>query len=140
MHRSLLAGLALTLLAASPAAADEGESLFALKVRPLLTARCLACHGDDPDEPKGGLDLSTRAGMLAGGDIQGPAIEPGDSGASPLYLAVLRDDSGAGDAAQGGRRADRGRGLADPRLDRRSAPPGPTTTGSPRSSPPRPRA
>ena len=28
----------------------EAEKLFALKVRPLLREKCLACHGADPEK------------------------------------------------------------------------------------------
>ena len=84
------------LVASPPAPGDEaeGEALFALKVRPLLASRCLSCHGAEPGKIKGGLDLTSREGMLDGGDIQGPAIEPGDSRASPLYWAVSRTEPG----------------------------------------------
>lgn len=27
---------------------SDGEKLFALKVKPLLAQKCMACHGDDP--------------------------------------------------------------------------------------------
>jgi mono/diheme cytochrome c family protein len=72
----------------------KGETLFALEVRPILASKCFACHGGKADEIQGGLDLTSLAGMLEGGDIQGPAIEPGDAQASPLYLAVTRAEPG----------------------------------------------
>ena len=50
----------------SPAA--KGERLFALHVKPLLTAKCLACHGKDPSKIEGELDLTSRAKMLTGGE------------------------------------------------------------------------
>ena len=37
----------------------EGERLFALKVRGILNAKCLACHGEEGKNLKGDLDLST---------------------------------------------------------------------------------
>ena len=40
--------------------ATEGEKLFALKIKPLFAEKCNACHGDEPDKIKGGLDLRTR--------------------------------------------------------------------------------
>jgi hypothetical protein len=51
-------------------------------VRPILAAKCLACHG--PDKKKGGLDLSRRATALEGGD-SGPALVPGKPAVSLLY-------------------------------------------------------
>lgn len=54
---------------------------FAKQVQPLLAARCLKCHG--ADDPKGSLDLRSKAGMLVGGD-SGPAIVPKDAAKSLL--------------------------------------------------------
>jgi hypothetical protein len=45
---------------------------FAKEVQPVLAAKCLKCHGEN--DPKGNLDLRSKAGMLAGGD-SGPAID-----------------------------------------------------------------
>lgn len=54
-------------------------------VRPLLRARCAGCHhGDDPD---GKLDLTTHAGVLAGGRHD-DVVVPGDPGASLLIEMV----------------------------------------------------
>jgi mono/diheme cytochrome c family protein len=91
---------ALILMACPPpsatirAAEAEGEARFALEVRPILASKCFACHGAETGEIKGGLDLTSLAGMLEGGDILGPAVEPGDAQASPLYLAVSRTEPG----------------------------------------------
>lgn len=46
---------------------------------------CMKCHSGE--HPKAGLDLSTREGLLAGGD-SGPAVVPGNSRASLLYQLV----------------------------------------------------
>ena len=72
----------------------KGERLYALQVQPLLAGKCLACHGKGPGEPKGGLDLTSRAGMIRGGKDYGQALFPGDAETSPLYLAVLRTEPG----------------------------------------------
>jgi mono/diheme cytochrome c family protein len=77
-------------LAADPK--PDGESVFALRVLPILKTKCLACHGADAAKLKGGLDLSTRAKMLAGGDGGKPAIVPNKAADSPLYRAVTRTD------------------------------------------------
>jgi len=51
-------------------------------VRPLLEEHCLRCHAGD--KAKGGLDLTTRERLLAGG-TSGAAVVPGDAGASRLW-------------------------------------------------------
>src|SRR5581483_7636274 len=70
----------------------EGERLFAAAVLPVLKAKCLACHGDDPQKLKGGLDLSSAKAALAGGDSGKPAVVPGKPDDSPLVVAVSRKD------------------------------------------------
>ena len=45
-------------------------------VRPVFENRCLNCH--NPDKKKGGLDLSTYAGTLAGGS-GGMSVDAGDA-------------------------------------------------------------
>ena len=73
-------------LAAMTCAQDRGADpagarFFELHIRPLLADSCLKCHGADPSKIKGNLDLTTRSGMLRGGD-DGPAIDlnhPADS-------------------------------------------------------------
>jgi hypothetical protein len=67
-------------LAAAPAKPDPFES----RIRPLLTARCLGCHAG-PDA-KGGLDLSTRAALLAAGG--GAVLRPGSPAGSRLLQRV----------------------------------------------------
>jgi mono/diheme cytochrome c family protein len=73
-------------------APSNTERLFAKTVGPLLKEKCLACHGSGDDEPKGGLDLRTRDGVLRGGDSGQPAAVAGRADASPLLKAVLRID------------------------------------------------
>ena len=68
----------------------EGERLFALKVREILSGRCFACHGGDANNVKGELDLTSRAAMLKGGESEEPAVAPRKPLASPLYLAATR--------------------------------------------------
>ena len=77
------------------ALADEAltaEQLFALKVQPLLAARCMVCHGNDLRKLESGLDLTSRDGFLRGGDSGKPAIVPGKPVQSPLYVAVTRQN------------------------------------------------
>jgi hypothetical protein len=68
-----------------------GIEFFERRIRPILIEHCLECHGEDPGVLKGNLDLSTAAGVLAGGD-SGPSVVPGDPEASPLHLAVTYAD------------------------------------------------
>ena len=69
-------------------AAPSSDELFETRVRPLLAAKCFACHAD---AKMGGLRLDSRAAMLTGGG-RGPAIVAGDPGASLLMQAVRRAD------------------------------------------------
>ncbi len=68
-------------LATGTAGADDRDA----RARAILEARCLACH--DAEKHKGGLDLSRRESALTGGE-GGPAIEPGDPGASLLVERI----------------------------------------------------
>ena len=80
-------------LAGAPlvAGADEGERLFALEIKPLLAAKCLACHGQNPSLLMGGLDLTGQASALQGGQSGRAALVPGKPDESLLYLALSGD-------------------------------------------------
>ncbi len=62
---------------------------FEQRIRPLLIANCIDCHG--PDKQKGGLRLDSRAAWQTGGD-SGPAITPGKLDASHLFRAISYTD------------------------------------------------
>src|SRR5262245_15157408 len=64
----------------------EQERFFEEKVRPLLTANCLECHG--PKTQESGLRLDTRAGAIEGGDSGEKAVVPGDPERSLLVKAI----------------------------------------------------
>src|SRR3954469_6546599 len=68
------------------AADPEGDAFFEAKVRPILVARCLECHGE-AGKPKGGLRLTSREAVLAGGD-SGPSAVPGQPEDSALVQAI----------------------------------------------------
>lgn len=92
--RSLVSFALLALASAglgAPAAVPAAEELFARRIQPLFREKCLACHGDDPQKIKGGLDMRTRAGLLKGGESEQPAIVPGKPAVSPLWIAVTRE-------------------------------------------------
>jgi hypothetical protein len=62
---------------------------FDRHVRPILTARCHACHGDEKRE--GGLRLTNRLDAFTPGDSALAAIKPGDSAGSLLIERVTAD-------------------------------------------------
>src|SRR5262245_64150267 len=94
-QRGTRTALALTVLAASAAAPfrvsnpPTGAPYFEKDVLPVLTARCVKCHG--ADKPKAKLDLRTRAGMLEGGE-SGPALVPGSASKSLLFEMIRKGE------------------------------------------------
>jgi mono/diheme cytochrome c family protein len=78
-----LAGLAESARAAEPAPPEKIDYLQ--QVKPLLAARCFSCHGALKQESE--LRLDTADAIRSGGS-SGPAIVPGNSGASGLVLAL----------------------------------------------------
>jgi mono/diheme cytochrome c family protein len=68
----------------------EAEGVFATRVWPLLSQKCLACHGKDGKTLQGGLDLRTLEAARRGGKSRQPAVAAGKPEQSPLYLAVTR--------------------------------------------------
>ncbi|HZW33494.1 MAG TPA: DUF1553 domain-containing protein [Isosphaeraceae bacterium] len=64
------------------------EEFFEAKVRPVLAAHCLECHGTA--KPKGGLRLDARDSMLKGGE-GGPVVVPGKPEESALIEAIRYD-------------------------------------------------
>ncbi len=89
-----LSALTIASLAPSFAAqeASEGEKLFALEVMPLLADKCFSCHGDDPEEIEGGLDMTHLEGLLKGGDSFDDVLIPGDAAFSFMMEAVRWED------------------------------------------------
>ena len=63
---------------------------FATDIQPIFNQHCTECH--EADDPSSGLDLTSLAGALKGGQKAGPAIVAGDPDASPLvqYLEGTR--------------------------------------------------
>jgi mono/diheme cytochrome c family protein len=70
----------------------EGEKLFALKALPIMADKCFSCHGDDPEEIEGELDLTYREGMLKGGESFDDVVIPGDSEFSFIMEAIRWED------------------------------------------------
>ncbi|HUE73915.1 MAG TPA: c-type cytochrome domain-containing protein, partial [Pirellulaceae bacterium] len=80
--------LATTLGAVCALAADptpEQIEFFEKKVRPVLAASCLDCHGEDAQESE--LRLDSLAALVEGG-TRGPAIVPGNPTESLLIRAI----------------------------------------------------
>lgn len=59
---------------------------FAKDLAPIIERNCLTCHGGE--NPKAGLNLSTHAGILKGGDYAGPAVIPGDPDGSAMVRHI----------------------------------------------------
>src|SRR4051812_14305191 len=63
-------------MARGQAGPTQGEELFESKIRPVLSAKCYACHSSKLKSPMSGLTLDTKAGLLKGGDF-GQDVIPG---------------------------------------------------------------
>jgi cytochrome c553 len=72
-----------------PVGSEAGRILFTKYVRPLLETQCLSCHGAG-EVKRSGLDLSTREGLLHGGE-NGPAIVPGNAKESAIYKRIKHE-------------------------------------------------
>lgn len=57
------------------------------KLLPLLTARCLMCHGA---KPRGGLDMRTLASLMKGGN-GGSEVKPGKPDDSEIWKQIEND-------------------------------------------------
>ena len=73
-----------------PPAADRAVD-YGADIEPILHARCYACHG--PSVQTNGLRFDEGEAALKGG-YSGPAIVPGDSGASALVHRVASPEEG----------------------------------------------
>ena len=88
----LLLGPSLAWAGEKPARDEsEGIAFFESRIRPLLVDHCYKCHSVGAGKPKGGLLLDSRKTIRAGGD-SGPAVVPGDPGASLLLTAISHTD------------------------------------------------
>src|ERR1019366_5062684 len=67
----------------------RGQEIFTKSIRGLLADRCLKCHGGE--KTRSGLDLTTRDGLLKGGD-KGLAVVVGQAKASRLLRFISHLD------------------------------------------------
>ena len=75
-----------TFLASCTAFAAEARVEFNRDIRPILAAKCYACHGPDEDKREAGLRLDVRAEALKA------AIKPGKPEASELWKRITHTD------------------------------------------------
>src|SRR5208282_4861536 len=80
----------LPLLACSAAWAQTAPLVsFSRDVAPILSQNCGQCHGPSP--AMANLDLRSREAAIRGGK-HGPAMVPGDAGASRLYRRLTGEE------------------------------------------------
>ncbi len=70
--RRTLALAAASLIGPSISSADDAR-FFREEIHPILSSHCFKCHGGE--KTKGGLDLTRRSSLVAGGD-SGPSLDP----------------------------------------------------------------
>ncbi|RMG66752.1 MAG: peptidylprolyl isomerase [Bacteroidetes bacterium] len=70
---------------AEPEPVTTDATVFAAAIRPVLEAKCFSCHNER--KTKGALLMSTKAGLLAGGE-HGPLWVAGDPAESQLMQRV----------------------------------------------------
>src|SRR5215475_3893165 len=82
--KMLSLGLLFSIATVGLAAEVTPREFFEMRVRPVLARTCLTCHAK---KPMGGLDMTSRDGLLRGGN-SGPAVVPGEPEHSLLIQAV----------------------------------------------------
>ncbi len=83
---SVLAVLAIIVSPPTCILAEDTAADFTRTIAPLLAAKCVSCHR--AENHKGGFDLSTRSGLLRGGE-SGAGVVPGKPDESPVYTRSI---------------------------------------------------
>src|SRR5258708_1727180 len=78
---------ALAPLAGAAPAKDPSPTLSQNQIHPVFAKSCPSCHSSQSKQ--GGLDLSSREGLLRGG-TRGTAVIPGNAAESLLYKLITR--------------------------------------------------
>jgi hypothetical protein len=73
-----------------PPPAETKDLAFEKDIRPLFEATCFRCHGSE--RARGNLHLTTLEGVVQGGE-HGKAVIAGNSGDSPLVIAISQIDT-----------------------------------------------
>ena len=85
-----------SLLSSPPLPAEDvdvtADVFFFQRVLPVFQQKCFACHGNDPDDVRGDLNMLTRDGLLKGGASNVPTVVPGAPEQSLLYQAIQWDE------------------------------------------------
>jgi len=77
-------------LVATAASAQENEKLtYDDHIRPLLENKCFSCH--NPDKKKGGLELTSYAGLMNGGS-GGAVVDAGNPSGSRLWTCSAKKE------------------------------------------------
>jgi len=90
LGRALMAGAAMaaaTWVLPAEGNEEEGAAFYRERVHPILEANCFECHGGEAGHPKGNLRLTSREGLLRGGDL-GPAYDEEEPTGSILLDAI----------------------------------------------------
>ncbi len=71
---------------------DESEVLYVRRIEPLFREKCLGCHGNDPDDIQGGIDLASWQSVIEGGDSGRAGAIAGNPEESSILLAAVRGE------------------------------------------------
>ena len=83
----------IVLVALGQAIAEDGAIDFNRDIRPILSNRCLTCHGPDESHRTGGLRLDLRDDAIGPADSGERAIVPGSPEQSELLARISTDHS-----------------------------------------------
>jgi hypothetical protein len=87
----IICTIGLVLLA--PAGSAAGDHVdFNRDVRPILSGKCLLCHGPDEESRQAGLRLDQRAGTVIQLDSGSVAVVPGDVDGSEMIARIHSND------------------------------------------------